>query len=146
MSMPNLSHWKCRIRPSTNNETKGEHFTVAIYSTLTFWRFLGQIYRSTLQLRALKPEYPMKLLSCRQWAVKLDMSEVKLRNNEEQLFRKETTHLKSSAFRRKKPHATKMSNAAKIYSSMCAIYHGSAFRHVLYTLHSRKRHFVMNIT
>lgn len=145
MSMPNLSQWKCRIRPPTNNETKGEHFTVAIYSTLTFWRFLDQIYRSTLQLRALKPEYPMELHGCREWAVQLGISKVKLRNNEKQLFRREITYVKSSTFGRKK-HTTRMSNAVKIYSSMCAIYHGRALRHILYTLHSRKTHFVMNIT
>lgn len=145
MSMPSLSHWKCRIRPSTNNETKGEHFTVAIYSTLTFWRFLDHIYKSALQLRATKPEYPMELCSCRQWAVKLDTPKVKLRYNEEQLFRRETT-CEDLCFQEKKPHTTRISNAVKTYTSMCAIYHGSAFRHILYTLHSRKRHFVMNIT
>lgn len=51
-----------------------------MYSTLALWTLLGQIHRLTLQLSALKPGHPIELCSCKQWAVSLDMSKVKLRN------------------------------------------------------------------
>lgn len=133
MSMPNLSQWKCRIRPPTNNETKGEHFTVAIYSTLTFWRFLDQIYRSTLQLRALKPEYPMELSGCREWAVQLGISKVKLRNNEKQLFRREITYVKSSTFGRKKTHHKDVKCCKNILLNVCNLPWKSIKAHFVHT-------------
>lgn len=94
----------------------------------------------------------MELCSCRDWAVNLDMSRVKAKNNEIGLFRRETTH-EVFCFQKEGKKKTPQGCCAlqeifcfHLLTNMCNLPWQCIQAPLLYTLHSRKRHFLTNIT